>query len=201
MKLSADLVFYIFAFLGGCMAINVVVQNNPVRSVLSLVATFFCTAVLWLLQEAEFLSLILVLVYVGAVMTLFLFVVMMLNIDQEAKAKPWKLYIPVAVIMILVMLGILSKVIPKTEINAAFVTSVIDNTTQIGLLLYTKYTLAFQLAAVLLLIAMISAITLVHRGTRSVKVQNIRRQVQVNAACRVELVKVTSTTSEIGSEQ
>src|SRR4051794_12871027 len=106
-------IFYIFAALAIVSAGLVISQNNPVRCVLFLVLTFFASAMLWILAEAEFLALILILVYVGAVMTLFLFVVMMLNIDTESMKGHFMRYLPFGLILVALLVSLLLIAIPK----------------------------------------------------------------------------------------
>ncbi len=202
----AQIFFYILVALTLGSALLTVMQNHPVRSVLFLVLTFFFSAILWMLLEAEFLSLILVLVYVGAVMTLFLFVVMMLNVDVEAlRQHLWRL-LPLGILMVgglsalfMVAFGhstvfqqvtaqAASSVQSKTTHAAA-----VDNTQQIGEVLFTQYVYPFELAAVLLLIAMIAAITLVHRAAIRSKRQNVRDQIMTQASDRVRLVSFPSS--------
>lgn len=204
-------IFYIFAGLAIVSALLVVTQNNPVRCVLFLVLTFFASSVLWVLAEAEFLSLILVLVYVGAVMTLFLFVVMMLNIDVESMKSHFIRYLPFGLILVALLVGLLLIALPEKEFsraveqgsgqNASQIVSLdsdqvsvptISNTEQIGMVLYTDYVFVFELAAVLLLVAIISAITLVHRGAVRCKQQNIVDQIMTRRSDRVRLVKMNS---------
>lgn len=187
--------FYIFAGLAVASAIMVISQNNPVRCVLFLVLTFFASSVLWILVEAEFLALILVLVYVGAVMTLFLFVVMMLNIDIESTKGRFLRYLPLGVFTVALLTGLLLIAVPRdsfkpsVEVSSQLTTS---NTEALGMVLYTDYFLAFELAAVLLLVAIVSAITLVHRGAVRSKRQNIREQIMTRAEDRIELVQMKS---------
>lgn len=188
-------VFYVFAGLALLSAFFVITQTNPVRSVLCLVATFFATAALWLLVSAEFLALILILVYVGAVMTLFLFVVMMLNVDREALKAPILRYLPFALILVALLLGLLLVALPEDWLQGGNGLKVIhqaahrSNTEAIGLVLYTNYVFAFELAAVLLLVAIISAIMLAHRpGLKHSKRQDIRRQLMTSAKDRLSLV-------------
>src|SRR5690349_6399966 len=99
-------IFYVFALIAVCSAVSVITVRNPVRSVLSLVVTFFAMSGIWMMLRAEFLSLILLLVYVGAVMTLFLFVVMMLNIDVEYKRSGFVNYLPFGIVVVLLMTGL-----------------------------------------------------------------------------------------------
>lgn len=211
-----QIIFYIFAAIAIGSALMVITQNNPVRCVLFLVLTFFASSVLWILVEAEFLALILVLVYVGAVMTLFLFVVMMLNIDVETMKSHFMRYLPFGLILVALLTGLLMVAIPsdsfkkhvETQPNALISNSqlnetvsqndplsqqtAVSNTEALGLVLYTDYLLAFELAAVILLVAIISAVTLVHRGAVRSKRQNITQQIMTRREDRVELVSMKS---------
>lgn len=208
-----SIVFYIFAALAIFSAFMVITQNNPVRCVLFLVLTFFASAALWILAEAEFLALILILVYVGAVMTLFLFVVMMLNIDLESLRGHFKRYLPFGLVLIAFLTWLLVISIPaglfksKVEVKSNAPIAVIEtqqnvsntenqqqlsNTEALGLVLYTDYFLAFELAAAILLVAIVSAITLVHRGAVRSKRQNIRQQIMTRPDERIELVSMKS---------
>ncbi|MFA5958926.1 MAG: NADH-quinone oxidoreductase subunit J [Tatlockia sp.] len=201
-------VFYGFAGLAIIAALLVITQNNPVRCVLFLVLTFFASAVLWILLEAEFLALILILVYVGAVMTLFLFVVMMLNIDTESMKAHFVRYLPFALILVALLTGLLMIAVPTGSFthgveqagsvnsyqNTALVdvpqTTSLSNTEAIGLALYTDYVLAFELAAALLLVAIVSAITLAHRGAIRSRRQDIVKQIMTRREDRVELIQM-----------
>ena len=193
-------IFFIFAAITLLCALMVITQNNPVRSILYLVAAFFTTAVLWILVNAEFLALILILVYVGAVMTLFLFVVMMLNIDVEAKATHKLRYLPFGLILVALLASLLVIVIPKPLLTNAVETIEIaqanlqqtntSNTLDLGEILYTDYLLAFEMAAMILLVAIIAAITLVHRAPIRSKRQNIVSQIMTQKKDRVTLVKM-----------
>lgn len=205
------IIFYVFAGIAILASFMVITQNNPVRCVLFLVVTFFASAVLWMLASAEFLSLILVLVYVGAVMTLFLFVVMMLNIDTESIKTHMAKYLPFGLILVALLTGLLLVAIPegsfKNGVENAVVAEINQqaansnkfqplfqpaNTEKIGIALYTDYVFAFEIAAVLLLVAIISAITLAHRKTIRSKRQNIIKQVMTRREDRVELIKMKS---------
>lgn len=203
--LLVQIIFYVFAALTLGSALMVITQNNPVRCVLFLVFTFFTSSILWILAEAEFLALILVLVYVGAVMTLFLFVVMMLNIDVESMKSHFKRYLPFGLILVALLTGLLMVAIPpgtfkanvETLQTAAVPESQVQstptviksepleveasNTEALGLVLYTDYLLAFELAAVILLVAIVSAITLVHREPRYSKRQDIKQQIMTRS--------------------
>jgi len=192
-EILPQVVFYVFAGLTVLSALMVITQNNPVRCILFLVFAFFCSAVLWLLVEAEFLALILVLVYVGAVMTLFLFVVMMLNIDIESMNKPKMRYLPVGIFIIALLTGLLLMVTPKGSFSLKEITpSALSNTEALGMVLYTDYLLAFELASIILLVSIIAAITLVHRKPIRVKSQEITKQIMTRPKDRVKLVSMKS---------
>ena len=210
-ELLNQTIFYIFAGLTVLSALMVITQNNPVRCTLFLVFAFFCSAALWLMTNAEFLSLILVLVYVGAVMTLFLFVIMMLNIDIESRKTHMLRYLPFGLILVALLVGLLVSVIPMTQFTHAVESTLdanngvsslfnsgvttdksISNTQALGEVLYTEYLLAFELAAAILLVAIIAAITLVHRGPIRSKRQNIVDQIMTRRSERVTLVKMKS---------
>lgn len=193
------LIFYFFAAIAAGSAVSVITARNPVRSVLSLVVTFFAMAGVWMLQEAEFLSLILLLVYVGAVMTLFLFVVMMLNIDREQKHGGFVKYLPLYLILIGLMLACLLIAvgpqffgnIPAPQPAAAD----FSNISALGAVLYTNYVYPFELAGVILLAAIIASITLTFRGPVRRKVQNPAAQVNVRPEDCVRLVKMEGSSS------
>lgn len=214
--LLIQIIFYVFAAIAIGSALMVITQNNPVRCVLFLVLTFFASSILWILAEAEFLALILVLVYVGAVMTLFLFVVMMLNIDVESMKSHFMRYLPFGLILVALLTGLLMVAIPsdsfksnvETQSNvstegsqlneilppdlAMIQTPEISNTEALGLVLYTDYFLAFELAAVILLAAIIAAVTLAHRGAIRSKKQNITQQIMTRSEDRVQLISMKS---------
>lgn len=193
-----QIIFYLFAALAIISALAVITVKNPVHSVLSLVITFFASSGLWMLLHAEFLSLILLLVYVGAVMTLFLFVVMMLNIDTEGKHTGFVNYLPLGIIIVLLLTGLTIASVgpeyfgflqmPAPQPEAADY----SNLQQLGNLLYTEYAYPFEIAGVLLLAAMIAAITLAYRGPVRRKVQNISEQIAVRPEDRVHLINMPS---------
>lgn len=215
-ELLLQVMFYIFAAIAVFSALMVISQNNPVRCVLFLVLTFLASSVLWMLMEAEFLALILVLVYVGAVMTLFLFVVMMLNIDIESMKSHFMRYLPFGLIIVALLTGLLLVAIPEDTFkydtqnqqqvvragsqlidtslqqNSNQSASAVSNTEALGLVLYTDYFLAFELAAIILLVAIISAITLVHREALRSKRQDITQQIMTRRDDRVKLISMKS---------
>ncbi len=193
-ELLLQVIFYVFAGLTVLSALMVITQNNPVRCVLFLVFTFFTSSVLWILVNAEFLALILVLVYVGAVMTLFLFVVMMLNIDMESMKKQMIWYLPFGLILVALLVSLLMAALPKEGflVSAQASGQAISDTEALGLVLYTDYVFAFELAAVILLVAIIAAITLVHRNPIRSKRQNMVSQIMTRREDRVTLINMKS---------
>jgi len=191
-----QLVFYFFAFmvvLSGAMVITV---RNPVHAALFLVLAFFSSAGLWLLLEAEFLAIALVLVYVGAVMVLFLFVVMMLDINIAELREGFARYFPIAGVVALLMMVSLGLVVGHDNFGLDKVEAVAphgpdySNTRELGLALYGDYIWPFEIAAVILLVAIVAAIALTLRSTRQTKAPKPERQVAVRREDRVRLVKV-----------
>jgi len=191
-----SILFYVFAAIMFAAALGVVFSRNPVHSVMLLVLTFFNAAVLWLMAEAEFLAIVLVLVYVGAVMVLFLFVVMMLDVDVEAAKRGLTRYAPLGIGIALLMVVQLIQVIwLRSQIDdsvAGFVATPegYSNTKALGAVLYTEHVYAFEIAAVILLLAIVAAITLTMRKRPGLKVQDISAQVAVRAKDRVRVVKM-----------
>ncbi len=196
--LTLHIIFYIFAAAAVCSALAVITLPNPVHSVLSLVVTFFSMAVIWMLLRAEFLSLILLLVYVGAVMTLFLFVVMMLNITKESQRSGFVRYFPFGVIIVLILIGLSIVALGPDYFGLAILPSPqpepanYSNIQHLGEVLYTDYAYPFEIAGVLLLAAIVAAITLTHRAPKRRKVQNPGEQVAVRPEERVRLIKMSS---------
>ena len=198
MLTPVHIIFYIFAAIAVCSAIAVISTRNPVRSVLSLVVTFFSMSVIWMLLRAEFLALTLLLVYVGAVMTLFLFVVMMINIDQESKKKGLVRYWPIGAALVLLVTGVL--VVNSGPYNFGLMQlpapapepANYSNTHAVGALLFTQYIYAFEIAGALLLAAMVAAITLAHRPPRRRKVQIPAEQIAVRPEDRLRIIKMPS---------
>lgn len=194
-----NIIFYAFAGLTVLAAFSAVIQRNPVHCVLFLVLTFFGSAGVWLLAHAEFLALILVLVYVGAVMTLFLFVVMMLNIDTELMKTTFRRYLPWAMLGTALFVGLLIQAIPT---NSQLLGSVgvhapaASNTEALGMVIYTHDILAFEMAAMILLVAIVAAITLTHRVPRPGKRQHVVSQIMTRREDRVSLIRMKSEKSE-----
>ena len=189
------IIFYIFSLLLLSSSIAVITVNNPVKSAISLVFSFFSSAVLWLLLNAEFLSIILILVYVGAVMVLFLFVVMMLDINISQAKEGFVKYLPIGIFVFLTIAGLLSYFFYNQFENSDknIITSIdligTDNTKNLGYLLYTEYLLAFEIAAIILLLGIISAITLTLRKSTTNKYQNPSYQVNVSKNERLRIIK------------
>jgi NADH-quinone oxidoreductase subunit J len=197
--LVTGLLFYVFAALLLVGAVGVITVRNPVHSALFLVFTFVQSAVLWLLIEAEFLAIVLVLVYVGAVMVLFLFVVMMLDVNVEELRKGFMKYLPVGVLVALIVVVEIVHVVWFKSQGVRFLTAPAgqpadySNTKELGAVLYTEHVYAFEIAAVVLLLAIVAAITLTMRKRPGLKVQDIAKQVAVRREDRVRIVKVETS--------
>ena len=194
-----SIIFYLFATLTVVSATAVVTVRNPIHAALSLVLTFFTSAVIWMTLEAEFLAIILVLVYVGAVMVLFLFVVMMLDINIARLREGFIQYLPigigVAVVMFLLMLYVVVGDVFSSEAMSEPVAKAADysNTKALGGVLYTEYVFAFEVAAVILLVAIVAAISLTMRKRPKTKYQSPSEQMQVRKADRLRIVKMPSS--------
>ncbi len=196
--LFQSILFYVFAAVMLGAALGVVFSRNPVHSVMLLVLTFFNAAILWLMAEAEFLAIVLVLVYVGAVMVLFLFVVMMLEVDVEAARRGVARYAPLGIGIALLMVVELVQVIwlrsriSETAGNFMPIPEGYSNTKALGSVLYTEHVYAFEIAAVILLLAIVAAITLTMRRRPGLKVQDVSAQVAVRAKDHIRVVKMDS---------
>jgi NADH-quinone oxidoreductase subunit J len=190
------LIFYIFSFLLLIAAFAVILARNPIYSVLWLIFSFFCAAGIFILQGAEFLAMLLVIVYVGAVATLFLFVIMMLNIDYQAIKKDWLKILPfsiafLSVFILNIYLAVIDITILQPDLaNNFIIPEQVTNTHALGYILYTDFILHFQLAAIILLLAMIGAVVLTHYKLSKAKKQSVREQIMRNKASGVKLVKV-----------
>jgi len=201
-----QLLFYIFASVAVIAAIRVITTKNPVHSALYLVLVFFSTALIWVLMEAEFLGIVLLLVYVGAVMVLFLFVVMMLDVNMAPMREGFIKNLPVGVFVALVMVIELGLILgpmsfgldthPAPEFAGA---DEQGNTQAIGAVLYTKFVYPFEIAAFILLVSIVAAITLAHRKRPESKYQNIDQQVQVRRDERVRMVSISADDNKQGS--
>jgi NADH-quinone oxidoreductase subunit J len=196
--------FYIFSLLLIVSALKVITSRNPVASALFLVLAFFNAAAIWMLLEAEFLAILLVLVYVGAVMVLFLFVVMMLDINLDEISRDFKKFVPVASIVGAIIIietalilwhGYGATVTPVRDALLANTTAggaAMSNTQLIGKVIYTEYIFPFEIAGLILLVAIIAAISLTVREKKDSKRQVISEQVKVRAQDRVRIVKMKS---------
>jgi NADH-quinone oxidoreductase subunit J len=192
-----EILFYAFATVLVASALGVIVARNPVHSALFLVMCFAASAGIWLLLEAEFLAVVLVLVYVGAVMVLFLFVVMMLNIDFAELRRGFTRF---AWLGWLTAIAVVAEIAGVTFAHGGLTVGSgaapppapadYSNTLELGSTLYTKYAYPFELAAVLLLVAIVAAITLTMRHRVGLKKQDVARQVATRRRDRVRLVKL-----------
>jgi NADH-quinone oxidoreductase subunit J len=196
------LLFYGFATVLVASAMGVVTVRNPVHAALLLVLTFFTSACLWLLLHAEFLAIALILVYVGAVMVLFLFVVMMLDIKIEPLREGFARYLPVGIVVALVMLAEMVSLIGWRKYVGAVDTpdpataAGLSNTAWLGRTLFSDYILPFEIAAVILTLAIVAAVALTLRRRANVKHQNPGKQVLVRKADRLRVLKVPSANRE-----
>jgi NADH-quinone oxidoreductase subunit J len=193
--LTEAVFFYVFATILVGAALGVIGARNPVHCALFLVLAFCTSAVLWLLQEAEFLAIVLVLVYVGAVMVLFLFVVMMLDVNVEELRRGFTRYAPLGVLVALAVIAEIGFVVwryhPGGEgVPPAPQPADYSNTRELGAVLYTDYVYAFELAAAILLVAIVAAIVLTHRRREGLRYQDISAQVAVRREDRVRVVKM-----------
>jgi len=187
-------VFYVFAAVLVLSGLRVITARNPVHGALFLVLAFFTAAALWLLLRAEFLAIVLVVVYVGAVMVLFLFVVMMLDINIERVREGFWRNLPLALlvggIMVAEMVAVLASRYFPTRVQELPPGE--SNTQQLGRILYTDYAYAFEIAAVVLLVAIIAAIALTLRARKDTRRQDPSEQVRARPAERVRLVSMPS---------
>jgi NADH-quinone oxidoreductase subunit J len=191
-----EILFYVFAAVLTVAAVGVITARNPVHAALFLVFAFINSAVIWMLMEAEFLAIVLVLVYVGAVMVLFLFVVMMLDVNVAKMREGFTRYAPLGFLIAAIVVFEIGSVV-WVKMDAAPATPIAtpegySNTRALGELLYTQYLYPFELAAVILLIAIVAAIVLTMRHRTGLKVQDIGRQVSVHAEDRIRIVKMAS---------
>jgi NADH-quinone oxidoreductase subunit J len=188
--------FYAFAAILLFASVRVITSRNPVHAALFLVLAFFTASALWLLLQAEFLAIVLVLVYVGAVMVLFLFVVMMLDIDIEELRKGFLNYLPLGILVGGLMVFEMGSVLSSKGLieKAAPVARAADysNTKELGRLIYTDYVYPFELASVILLVAIVAAIALTMRKRKNTKSQDPSEQVRVKRNDRVRMVNMAT---------
>ncbi len=191
-------IFYFFSTVLVLASLAVIIVRNPVHAVLFLVLAFFTCAGIWIMLEAEFLALTLILVYVGAVMVLFLFVVMMLDINIAVLREGFMRYLPMGAFMAVIMSIELAMVVGGDHFSLEKMPAPIrhaadySNTKELGRVLYTEYLYAFELAAVILVVAIIAAIVLTMRKRPDSKFQDPADQVVVSSKDRVRVVKMDS---------
>ena len=194
--MTQTIVFWIFALILVFAALRVITTRNLVQAALWLVLSFFTAAGLWLLLQAEFLAIALVLVYVGAVMVLFLFVVMMLDVNFDRLRERFRSYIPVAAAVgVLILLEMALVLIggylgPRSVPAPPAAGPGYSNTKALGLQIYTDYAYPFEIAAVILLVAIIAAIALTHRRRQQTKYQNPGKQVRVHREDRLRILDI-----------
>ena len=191
-----QIIFWILATLMVFSATMVITARNPVQSALYLVLTFFFSAGIWILLEAEFLAIALILVYVGAVMVLFLFVVMMLDINLARLKEGFIRYLPVGIIVAIGMAAMMIMVVGPEQFGLDVVKAPArhaadySNTAELGRLLYTTYVYPFEIAAVILLVAIVAAIALTFRRRSQTKYQNPEQQISTQRNDRLRIVKM-----------
>ena len=191
-----EVIFFIFATVLIAAAVMVILSRNSVYAVLFLVLAFFSSAVLWMMMQAEFLALVLIFVYTGAVMTLFLFVVMMMNVDLAKTEEKFVRFLPFALIAMLLLITTMVIVISPSHFGIASVSlphvpANFSNVRAMGYLLYTNYLYPVEISAVILLVAIIAAITLSFHGRKSdTKTQRISEQLRVKKSDRLRIVKM-----------
>ena len=194
-----DAIFYVFATILVVSATLVITVRNPVHAALWLVSSFFTAAAIWLMLGAEFLAIVLVLVYVGAVMVLFLFVIMMLDVNFDELRRHFRSYLPVGAAvgaLVLLEMVLVIRVGASAAGSASTSTPSGSNTAALGKLLYVDYVYPFELAAVLLLVAIVAAIALTYRKRRENKSQDPGEQVKVRREDRVRLIRMPSEKRE-----
>jgi NADH-quinone oxidoreductase subunit J len=195
----ATLAFFLFAGSAVAAGVGVISIRNPVHAALLLVLTFFSVACTWILAGAEFLGIALVLVYVGAVMVLFLFVVMMLDIDVAPLREGFVRYLPIGLLVAIVMLAEILTLIGVKAMSAtplaadAAAAADVPNTTWLARALFTDFMLPFEVAAVILTIAVVAAVMLTLRRRPGVKHQDPSMQARVRAGDRLRMVKMDAT--------
>ena len=194
-------VFYFLSTVLVLDGLRVITAKNPFHAALFLVLAFFSAAGLWLLLAAEFLAMLLVVVYVGAVMVLFLFVVMMLDVNIERMREGFWRYLPlgglVAGLMVIEMWAVLqANYSSYADATVPAAAANVSNTKELGRLVYTEYVYPFEIAAVILLVAIVAAIALTHRGGKKTKNTNPADQIAVRAADRMRVLQMPSEAKE-----
>ncbi|HHZ88287.1 MAG TPA: NADH-quinone oxidoreductase subunit J [Chromatiaceae bacterium] len=195
-------IFYVFATVTVASAVVVISSRNPVYSALALVLTFFSCSGIWMLAEAEFLAIVLVLVYVGAVMVLFLFVVMMLDINIAVLSQGFMSYLPVGVGVALAVVAEMALLVGSKYFGADIIppperhVAEYNNTAELGNVLYTVHMYAFEIASVILLVAIIAAIVLTLRKRPLTRYQSPEKQVAVRREDRIRVINMKAETEE-----
>jgi len=188
-------VFYFLATILVYAALRVITSRNPVTAALHLVLAFFTTGGIWALLQAEFLAIAIILVYVGAVMVLFLFVVMMLDINVDRVREGFWSYLPLGALMGAIMVAemalvLTNKLFVEAKAADAMLPAGISNVKMLGALLFTDFVYPFELASLVLLVGMIAAIVLTHRGRKKSKITNPADQIAVQAKDRIRVVQM-----------
>jgi NADH-quinone oxidoreductase subunit J len=197
-----NVLFYVFGAILILTALGVITARNPVHCALFLVAAFLNSAVIWLLLEAEFLAVTLIVVYVGAVMVLWLFVVMMMDIDLARLRQGFTRYAPLGALIALIVVAQIGLVVYVKQLGIDMTATPMpkpegySNTFELGQLLYTRFLYPFEIAAVILLVAIVAAITLTMRSRPGQKVQDISKQVAVRARDRVRIVRMDAEVNQ-----
>jgi NADH-quinone oxidoreductase subunit J len=193
--------FYAFSAILVFAALRVITDRNPVHAALFLVLSFFSAAAIWMLLKAEFLAIVLVLVYVGAVMVLFLFVVMMLDIKLDKMREGFWGYLPLAatigVVIVLEMAAVLFRGFLQFDMHVPAVSANIGNTKELGKLIYTQYIYAFEIAAVVLLVAIVAAVALTQRRRKDIKYVDPAEAVKVKASDRLRIVRMQAESGRL----
>jgi NADH-quinone oxidoreductase subunit J len=195
--------FYVFSAVLVVAATRVITDRNPVHAALYLVLSFFSAAAIWMLLKAEFLAIVLVLVYVGAVMVLFLFVVMMLDIDIDKMRQGFWSYFPFAatigVIIVLEMAAVLFRGFLTLDPRVPEAAANIGNTRELGKLIYTQYVYGFEIAAVILLVAIVAAVALTLRRRKDSKYFDPADAVKVKSTDRLRIISMKSETERVAA--
>ena len=195
--------FYVFSAILVVAATRVITDRNPVHAALYLVLSFFSAAAIWMLLKAEFLAIVLVLVYVGAVMVLFLFVVMMLDIDMDKLRQGFWSYFPFAatigVIIVLEMAAVLFRGFLTLDPRVPEASATIGTTRELGKLIYTQYVYGFEIAAVILLVAIVAAVALTMRRRKDSKYYDPAEAVKVKSTDRLRIVSMKSETERVAA--
>ena len=195
--------FYVFSAILVVAATRVITDRNPVHAALYLVLSFFSAASIWMMLQAEFLAIVLVLVYVGAVMVLFLFVVMMLDIDMDKMRQGFWGYFPFAatigVIIVLEMAAVLFRGFLTLDPRIPAASANIGNTRELGKLIYTQYVYGFEIAAVILLVAIVAAVALTMRRRKDSKYFDPADAVKVKSTDRLRIISMKSETERVAA--